>query len=105
MSRRFQFLTVLLVVLTTLEGCVKGTKYAKPQVQIPASYKEVTPDNFKETDNWKFARPADDVIRGKRARRTSQHLKPEYRAGRGELSFRARSGQAVAFTVFPDCDN
>jgi NodT family efflux transporter outer membrane factor (OMF) lipoprotein len=65
MSRRWQFLAVSLVVLTTLEGCVKGPKYAKPQVQIPASYKEITPDNFKETDNWKFARPADDVIRGK----------------------------------------
>lgn len=66
MSRRLQIvLTLLLVVLTTLQGCVKGPKYAKPQVQIPASYKEITPDNFKETDNWRFANPADDVIRGK----------------------------------------
>ena len=65
MSKRLQFLIVLLVVLTSLEGCVKGPKYSKPQVQIPASYKEIVPDNFKETDKWKFARPADDVIRGK----------------------------------------
>jgi len=65
MSRRLQILTVLLVLLTTLEGCVKGPKYSKPQVQIPGSYKEITPDNFKETDSWKFAKPADDIIRGK----------------------------------------
>jgi NodT family efflux transporter outer membrane factor (OMF) lipoprotein len=65
MSLRFQVLAVSLVALSALDGCVKGPKYAKPQVQIPANYKEITPDNFKETDNWKLARPADDVIRGK----------------------------------------
>ena len=31
----------------------------------PPSYKEITPESFKETDNWKFAQPKDDVIRGK----------------------------------------
>jgi NodT family efflux transporter outer membrane factor (OMF) lipoprotein len=64
MSSRFQLFVVLLV-LAMLEGCVKGPKYAKPQVQVPGSYKEIPPDNFKETDNWKVAKPADDVIRGK----------------------------------------
>ena len=64
MSKRSQILAVSLVVLMTLEGCVKGPKYVQPQVQIPASYKE-TPDSFKETDNWKLAKPADAVIRGK----------------------------------------
>lgn len=65
MSLRSHTLLVSLVVLSTMAGCVKGPRYSKPQVQIPASYKEITPDNFKETDNWKFAGPADDVIRGK----------------------------------------
>ena len=65
MSRRLPILIVSFVLLTSLQGCVKGPKYVKPQVQIPASYKEIIPDNFKETDDWKFARPADDVIRGK----------------------------------------
>jgi NodT family efflux transporter outer membrane factor (OMF) lipoprotein len=65
MSKRLQFLAGSLVVLATLQGCVKGPKYAKPQVQIPPSYKEITPDNFKEIDGWKLASPADDVIRGK----------------------------------------
>jgi NodT family efflux transporter outer membrane factor (OMF) lipoprotein len=32
-------------------------------VQVPAAYKELTPDNLKE--GWKVAQPKDDVIRGK----------------------------------------
>ena len=33
-------------------------------VQTPAAFKELTPEQSKETDGWKTAEPKDDVIRG-----------------------------------------
>jgi NodT family efflux transporter outer membrane factor (OMF) lipoprotein len=42
-----------------------GPKYHTPTAQTPASYKEVTPENMKEIDNWKVAQPSDTEIRGK----------------------------------------
>lgn len=65
MSSHFQILTVTLLGLVLFKGCDKAPKYAKPSVPTPPSYKEITPESFKETDNWKFANPKDDVIRGK----------------------------------------
>jgi NodT family efflux transporter outer membrane factor (OMF) lipoprotein len=65
MSTHFQLLAVSLIGLILFKGCDKAPKYAKPTTPIPPSYKEVTPENFKETENWKFARPKDDMIRGK----------------------------------------
>jgi len=61
----FKILAVSLLGLLLFKGCDKAPKYAKPTVPTPPSYKEITPADFKETDNWKFARPKDDVIRGK----------------------------------------
>lgn len=63
--RRFHIVVCFVVALATLQACVKGPKYTKPQVQTPASYKESGPDYFKETDQWKIANPADNAIRGK----------------------------------------
>lgn len=65
MSFRFQVLALSFVALSMLEGCTKGPKYVKPQVQVPASYKEIGPDSFKETEQWRLASPSDNVIRGK----------------------------------------
>ena len=65
MSSYFQILAISLIGLILFKGCDKAPKYAKPSVPTPPSYKEITPENFKETDNWKFAHPKDDVIRGK----------------------------------------
>jgi len=65
MPSNFQILAVSLMGLLLFKGCDKAPKYAKPTVPTPPSYKEITPETFKETDNWKFARPKDDVIRGK----------------------------------------
>jgi NodT family efflux transporter outer membrane factor (OMF) lipoprotein len=65
MSSHFQILAALLLGLILFKGCDKAPKYAKPTVPTPPSYKEITPESFKETDNWKFAQPKDDVIRGK----------------------------------------
>ena len=65
MPSNCQILAVSLLALMLFKSCDKAPKYAKPTVPMPPSYKEITPENFKETDNWKFARPKDDVIRGK----------------------------------------
>src|SRR5258707_4381839 len=65
MTSYLQILAVSLLGLILFKGCDKAPKYANPNVPTPPSYKEITPENFKETDNWKFARPKDDVIRGK----------------------------------------
>jgi NodT family efflux transporter outer membrane factor (OMF) lipoprotein len=65
MSNHFQILAVSLIGLVLFKGCDKAPKYAKPSVSTPPVYKELTPDTFKETDNWKFAKPNDAVIRGK----------------------------------------
>jgi len=65
MSSHFQILAVSLLGLILFKACDKAPKYARPTVPTPPNYKEITPENFKETDNWKFAHPKDDVIRGK----------------------------------------
>jgi NodT family efflux transporter outer membrane factor (OMF) lipoprotein len=65
MSIHFRILAVSLIALVLFKGCDKAPKYAKPTVATPAAYKEIAPEAFKETDDWKFARPADAVIRGK----------------------------------------
>jgi len=61
----FQILGLTLIALILFKGCDKAPKYAKPSVATPPAYKELTPDTFKETNDWKFARPNDAVIRGK----------------------------------------
>jgi NodT family efflux transporter outer membrane factor (OMF) lipoprotein len=65
MANNFQILAVSMMGLVLFKGCDKAPKYAKPAVATPPAYKELTPDTFKETNDWKFARPNDAVIRGK----------------------------------------
>jgi len=55
---------VVLGCLVLFAGCSFAPKYAKPSVQTPAAFKELTPEQSKETDGWKTAEPKDDVIRG-----------------------------------------
>jgi len=65
MRNQFQILGVSLLGLILFKGCDKAPKYVKPSVATPGTYKEISPDMFKETKDWKFARPNDSVIRGK----------------------------------------
>jgi NodT family efflux transporter outer membrane factor (OMF) lipoprotein len=53
-----------LVAVAFLSGCTVGPKYHPPMVETPAAYKEVTPQNAAEIDNWKTAQPSDAAIRG-----------------------------------------
>ena len=55
---------VVLGCLVLFAGCSFAPKYTKPSVQTPAAFKELTPEQSKETDGWKTAEPKDDVIRG-----------------------------------------
>jgi len=48
-----------------LTGCNVGPKYHTPPANPPAAYKELTPDDYKNTDGWKVAQPKDDALRGK----------------------------------------
>ena len=65
MPNHFQILGMTLIALILFKSCDKAPKYAKPSVATPPAYKEITPDTFKETNDWKFAHPSDAVIRGK----------------------------------------
>jgi NodT family efflux transporter outer membrane factor (OMF) lipoprotein len=65
MTTNFQILAASLIALILFKGCDKAPKYVKPTVATPPAYKEIAPDVFKETNDWKFARPNDAVIRGK----------------------------------------
>ena len=64
MPNHFQILIVSLLGIILFKGCDKAPKYVKPSMPEPPAYKELTPDTFKETNDWKFARPNDAVIRG-----------------------------------------
>jgi NodT family efflux transporter outer membrane factor (OMF) lipoprotein len=65
MLNHIQIFAVAAIGLILFKGCDKAPKYVKPTTPTPPAYKEIPPDSFKETDNWKFAHPRDDVIRGK----------------------------------------
>ena len=65
MPNYFQLLAISLIGLILFKGCDKAPKYVKPSVATPPAYKELAPDAFKETNDWKFARPSDEAIRGK----------------------------------------
>ncbi|HEX3253837.1 MAG TPA: efflux transporter outer membrane subunit [Pyrinomonadaceae bacterium] len=65
MRSQFQVLGVSLLGLILFKGCDKAPKYVKPSTATPPAYKEIPPDYFKETNDWKFAKPNDSVIRGK----------------------------------------
>ena len=45
-------------------GCMVGPKYRRPSAPVTPAYKEPPPDSFKETDQWKTAKPMADVLRG-----------------------------------------
>ncbi|MGO9561913.1 MAG: efflux transporter outer membrane subunit [Candidatus Korobacteraceae bacterium] len=48
-----------------LSGCVVGPKYHPPATQAPAPVYKESPTQFKETEGWTVAQPADAQLRGK----------------------------------------
>jgi len=59
-------LTVVIFTLSIafLTGCTVGPKYARPSAAAAPAYKELTPENFKDTDGWKQAQPSDGTLKG-----------------------------------------
>ncbi|HKE25912.1 MAG TPA: efflux transporter outer membrane subunit [Bryobacteraceae bacterium] len=47
-----------------LAGCMVGPKYRQPPAPMTPAYKEPPPDAFKETDQWKTAKPMAAALRG-----------------------------------------
>ncbi len=48
-----------------LSGCVVGPKYHPPAAQPPAAAYKESPTQFKESEGWRVAQPADAMLRGK----------------------------------------
>jgi NodT family efflux transporter outer membrane factor (OMF) lipoprotein len=45
-------------------SCMVGPKYKRPSAPVTSVYKEPPPDSFKESDQWKTAKPTADALRG-----------------------------------------
>jgi NodT family efflux transporter outer membrane factor (OMF) lipoprotein len=56
--------TILAVYAIFLTGCTVGPKYTRPPAPVAPAYKELTPENFKDTDGWKQAQPGDATLKG-----------------------------------------
>ena len=52
-------------LLLVLAGCVVGPKYHPPSPQAPAPEYKESPTQFKESEGWTVAQPADAKLRGK----------------------------------------
>ena len=55
---------VVASLLVLVAGCNFEPNYVKPSVETPAAFKELTPEQFNETDGWKTAEPRDAMSRG-----------------------------------------
>ncbi|MGO9167372.1 MAG: efflux transporter outer membrane subunit [Candidatus Sulfotelmatobacter sp.] len=62
LPRMLRLCTAALTLM--LSACVVGPKYHPPAEQAPTVYKE-SPTQFKETEGWTVAQPADAQLRGK----------------------------------------
>jgi len=64
LTSEIRMTVVVLATLTLFAGCSFAPKYAKPSIQTPVAFKEMTPAQSQETDGWKTAEPKDDMLRG-----------------------------------------
>lgn len=62
MSGRRLWLVVLWPIL--FAACTVGPKYHKPSAPVAPAYKEPPPDSFKESGQWKTAKPMAGTVRG-----------------------------------------
>src|SRR6185369_16282589 len=64
MPNHFHILGISLLALALMKTCVKAPKYITSTTPTPPAYKELAPDAFKETNDWKFAHPNDAQLNG-----------------------------------------
>src|SRR5215469_15499212 len=65
MQRSRLILTTLIGSLIFLAGCEVGPKYVKANAPTTAQYKETPPESFKDSEQWKSAKPSDQALKGK----------------------------------------
>src|ERR1700693_280822 len=56
---------LLVLLFVALEVCTFGPKYTSPTAPTAATYKEEPPAAFKESDQWRPAKPGDQTSHGK----------------------------------------
>ncbi len=63
----FRAAAVLLSGVLLFAGCDVGPKYNRPapSTPVPATFKEVTPEDLQKMDGWKTAQPQDSALHGK----------------------------------------
>jgi NodT family efflux transporter outer membrane factor (OMF) lipoprotein len=64
MQRGYLPLACLTCLVLMITACSIGPQYQRPEVRVPAAYKESPPVSFKAADGWKAAQPSDDLSRG-----------------------------------------
>jgi NodT family efflux transporter outer membrane factor (OMF) lipoprotein len=58
--------TIVVSLLTLMvSACTVGPKYKVPPTPAPPAFKELTPENYKDTEGWKEAQPQDAALHGK----------------------------------------
>jgi len=58
-------LACLACLTLAITACSIGPQYKRPEVQVPAAYREAPPASFKALSGWKEAQPNDGAGRGK----------------------------------------
>jgi len=58
-------LACLACLTLAITACSIGPQYKRPEVQVPAAYREAPPASFKALSGWKEAQPNDGAARGK----------------------------------------
>ena len=66
-TNKIRAAAALLFAALLIQGCDVGPKYKRPapSAPVPASFKEVTPDDLQKMDGWKVAQPQDSALHGK----------------------------------------
>ncbi len=66
-TNKIRAAAVLLCGALLIQGCDVGPKYKRPapSAPVPATFKEVTPDDLQKMDGWKVAQPQDSALHGK----------------------------------------
>jgi len=63
-ANKMRAVAVLLCGSVLFQGCDVGPKYNRPAAKVPATFKEVTPDDLQKMDGWKVAQPQDAALHG-----------------------------------------
>jgi len=63
-TNKMRVAAVLLCGSVLFQGCDVGPKYNRPAAKVPATFKEVTPDDLQKMDGWKVAQPQDAALHG-----------------------------------------